>query len=56
METKKVLLAAHVDEDSELHRAIVKEQERTQQSVAAILRDALAIRYALKINTKEPGQ
>jgi len=48
MEREKVMLAAHIDKDSRLHRAIVKEQEETGQTVAAIIRDALARRYRFK--------
>lgn len=52
MSKEKVMLAAHVPEGSAIHKAILREQERTGQSVAAILRDALVIRYGLKA-TKE---
>ena len=48
----RIHLGAHVPEGSKLHRAILKEQAETGQSVAAILRDALAIRYGLKDNGK----
>lgn len=48
MERRKVMLAAHIDEDSRLHRAVVKEQRETGQTVAAIIRDALARRYSIK--------
>jgi len=52
----KVYLGGYIPEGSKIHKAILKEQAETGQSVAAILRDALAIRYGLKANGKEQDQ
>lgn len=41
----KVLIAAHIPQDSALHREILNEQEQTGQTVSSIVREALADRY-----------